>query len=106
MLIQKYGTAYVETDMRAMFNPSRMKIIEKATLKLVEKIKSVCPKCATPGFGIVDRKEGLPCSQCYFPTRSTLSYSYNCQKCNCTKVVEFPNGKLTEDPMYCDICNP
>ena len=26
--------------MRAMFNPSRMKVIEKATLKLVKKIKS------------------------------------------------------------------
>lgn len=105
-LIKNYGTAYIETDMRAMFNPSRMKVIEKATMKLVKKIKSVCPNCKTPGFGIVDRKVGLPCNQCRFPTKSTLSYLYNCQKCNYKKEEEFPNGKQTEDPMYCDICNP
>jgi hypothetical protein len=105
-LIKNYGTAYIETDMRAMFNPSRMKVIEKATLKLVKKIKLVCPNCKTPGFGIVDRKVGLPCNQCRFPTKSTLSYLYNCQKCNYKKEEEFPNGKQTEDPMYCDICNP
>ena len=105
-LITNYGAAYIETDMRAMYNPSRMKVIEKATFKLVDKIKSLCPKCETPGFGIVDRKEGLPCYQCHFPTRSTLSYTYNCLKCSCKKEEKYPNGKQTEDPMYCDICNP
>ena len=104
--ITQYGTAYVETDMRAMYNPTRMKVIEKATVKLVNKIKSLCPKCQTPGFGIVDRKEGLPCEQCHFPTRSTLSYLYCCQKCNFAKEDKYPNGKLFEDPMYCDFCNP
>ena len=105
-LILQYGTAYVETDMRAMYNPTRMKVIEKATVKLVDRIKSICPKCETPGFGIVDRKEGLPCEQCHFPTRSTLSYLYSCQKCNFTKEDKYPNGKQFEDPMYCDFCNP
>lgn len=105
-LITNYGAAYIETDMRAMYNPSRMKVIEKATFKLVDKIKSVCPKCEIPGFGIVDRKEGLPCYQCHFPTRSTLSYTYTCQKCSYKKEEKHPNGKQTEDPMYCDICNP
>jgi hypothetical protein len=105
-LISKYGTAYIETDMRAMYNPTRMKVIEKAAFKLVDKIKSLCPKCETPGFGIMDRKEGLPCQQCHFPTRSTLSYIYSCQKCNYKKEEKYPNGKQTEDPMYCDICNP
>jgi hypothetical protein len=105
-LITNYGSAYIETDMRALYNPSRMKVIEKATFKLVDKIKSLCPKCETPGFGIVDRKEGLPCYQCRFPTRSTLSYTYKCLKCSCKKEEKYPNGKQTEDPMYCDICNP
>jgi hypothetical protein len=105
-LITRYGAAYVETDMRAMYNPSRMKVIKKATRKLVEKIKSLCPKCESPGFGITDRKEGLPCEQCNFPTRSTLSFIYSCQKCDYKKVEQYPNGKQTEDPMYCDICNP
>jgi hypothetical protein len=105
-LITNYGIAYVETDMRAMYNPTRMKVIEKATFKLVDKIKSLCPKCETPGFGIMDRKEGLPCQQCRFPTHSTLSYIYSCQKCNYKKEDKYPNGKQTEDPTYCAICNP
>ena len=105
-LIQKYGTAYVETDMRAMYNPTRMKIIEKATKKLVEKINACCPVCKMPGFGITDAKKGLPCELCNTPTKSTLSYIYSCQKCSFQKEEKYPNGKKTEDPMYCDICNP
>ncbi len=105
-LITNYGTAYIETDMRAMYNPSRMKVIEKAACKLVEKIKSICPECMTPGFGITDRKEGLPCQQCKFPSRSTLSFIYTCQRCTYQKEEKYPNGKQTEDPMYCDFCNP
>ncbi len=104
--LEKYGAAFVETDMRAMYNPSRMKVIEKATQKLIAKINSCCPQCHTPGFGITDRKEGLPCSLCGFKTRSTLSYIYTCQKCSYTKEEMYPNNKKVEDPMYCDICNP
>ncbi|MFN0279436.1 MAG: DUF6671 family protein [Pyrinomonadaceae bacterium] len=104
--IEKYGTAFVETDMRAMYNPSRMKVIEKATEKLIAKIRSCCPQCNTPGFGITDRKEGLPCGLCGFKTRSTLSYVYTCQRCCYPKEEMYPNKKTTEDPMYCDRCNP
>lgn len=100
------GLAYVETDMRAMYNPTRMKVIKKAAQKLADKINSQCPECKTPGFGITDSKQGLPCELCKFPTRSTLSYIYTCQKCNFQKEIKYPNGKTKEDPMYCDICNP
>jgi hypothetical protein len=105
-LISRHGKAYIETDMRAMFNPTRMKVIEKATKKLVEKINSCCPECKTPGFGITKTIPGLPCKLCGFKTRSTFSYIYTCQKCFYTKESLYPNGKLSEDPMYCDICNP
>ncbi len=104
--IEKYGTAFIETDMRAMYNPTRMKVIEKATKKLTDKIKSGCPHCNTPGFGVTDRKEGLPCSLCGFKTRSTLSYIYTCQKCFYTKEEMYPNKITEEDAMYCDRCNP
>ncbi len=105
-LISACGTAYVETDMRAMFNPSRMKVIEQATQKLAAKIKSCCPQCQTPGFGVTDVLPGLPCSLCRTPTRSTLSYVYTCAHCRYTHEEKFPHHKFTEDPMYCDICNP
>ena len=105
-LMNEFGNAYVETDMRAMYNPTRMKVIEQATHKLIQKINSTCDACQTPGFGITAVKEGLPCSLCGRPTASILSYVYECQKCSHTKEVQFPNQKEHEDPMYCDFCNP
>ena len=105
-LIVNYGMAYVETDMRAMCNPTRMTVIEEATRKLVNKINSLCPQCNTPGFGITEAKQGLPCIHCNFPTHSVLSFSYTCKSCLFTKEEMYPNGKTTEDPMYCDVCNP
>ena len=95
-----------ETDMRAMYNPTRMKVIEKAAQKLVVKIKSFCPQCNTPGFGVVNIKPGLPCEWCNSPTNSTKSHLYQCQKCNFELEKLYPNDKKTEDPMYCDRCNP
>lgn len=105
-LINHYETVYIETDMRAMYNPTRRGIIEIAANKLVEKIKSTCPACKTPGFGITGLKEGLPCSACKTPTRSVLSHIYTCQKCNYEQCKDYPYDKTEEDPMYCDQCNP
>lgn len=105
-LYAKYNSVYAETDMRAMYNPTRMSVIEKATQKLVQKIKSTCPQCQMPGFGITDAKKGLKCSLCGSPTNSTLSYIYVCQHCQFTKEEMYPIKQTTEDPMYCDYCNP
>jgi len=101
-----YGTPYIETDMRAMHNPMRLKVIEKATKKLAEKINTLCPECNTPGFAITDAKKGLKCELCNFPTKSVLSYIYECCKCSFKKEDKYPNNKFTEDPTYCDFCNP
>jgi hypothetical protein len=105
-LIEKYAEAYAETDMRAMHNPTRMRVIGKAVEKLISKIKSACPACNMPGFGITDVKKGLPCGLCGSPTRSILSYICACKNCAFVKEELFPNEKLQEDPMYCDRCNP
>ncbi len=101
-----YSKAFIETDMRAMYNPMRMKVIEKATFKLLDKINTVCPECSTPGFGITDSKKGLPCNVCNFPTRSVSSHIFSCKKCSYLKEEKYPNGKFFEDPMHCDVCNP
>jgi hypothetical protein len=96
----------VETDMRAYCNPTRMATIKKAVSKLIGKIESVCPVCNTPGFGVTEVREGLPCSLCHCPTRSIRSHLYCCLRCNHGHEIHFPNGKMEEDPMYCDYCNP
>ena len=106
MLAADNSQVVAETDMRAMYNPTRMKVIEKAAHKLVEKIKSLCPQCHEPGFGVVYIKSGLPCEWCGSPTNSTKSHIYKCQKCNFEQENMFPNNKKTEDPMFCDYCNP
>ena len=104
--IQQNGRVYVETDMRAMLNPTRMGVIKAATKKLIEKIKNLCPICNTPGFGVTSSKEGLPCELCHHPTRSILYYQSTCIKCDYSSKEIYPNGKKFEDPMYCDHCNP
>ena len=63
-LFKNYGTVFAETDMRAMYNPSRMEVINKVFEKLIGKINCKCPICCTIGFDIVSSKPGLPCSQC------------------------------------------
>lgn len=103
---EKYGSCYVETDMRAMNNPSRMKVIEKATIQLIEKIKSCCPECMTPGFGITNVVAGLRCELCNMPTKSTLVHVYECEKCHFKLEKKYLNNKIYEDPTYCDFCNP
>lgn len=101
-----YGSVYAETDMRAHLNPSRMEVIEETTKKLIAKIKTTCPRCQTPGFGIKEATPGLPCENCKAPTKSTLYHVYACQRCSHTHEAYFPNGKQEEDPTYCDRCNP
>lgn len=96
----------VETDMRAMFNPTRMKVIKQAALKLSTKIKTCCPNCSTPGFGAESAVPGLKCSHCSMPTKSIKAYIFSCQKCRYQEEVGLPNRKRAEDPMYCDFCNP
>ncbi|TKB99292.1 DUF6671 family protein [Pedobacter cryotolerans] len=99
-------SAYVETDMRAMFNPTRMRVIETAAQKLADKIKSLCPSCQMPGFAAVEAKQGLPCELCRFPTRSTLAHIYRCAHCHFSLEKKYPHGKENEDPKFCDLCNP
>lgn len=101
-----YGGVFLETDMRAMHNPARMKVIEAATKKLIERIRSVCPSCKWPGFGITARKAGLPCDLCGAPTASILSDVLRCHKCDYVVEHLYPKGKLSEDPTFCDFCNP
>lgn len=104
--LRQEGSCYIETDMRAMMNPTRMKAIEQTTLKLLDKLHSLCPSCEWPGFDIVEAVPGLPCQGCGFPTPSILSHRYECEHCHFQEEKKFPLGKLTEDPMYCNVCNP
>ncbi|MBL6448241.1 hypothetical protein JMN32_18145 [Fulvivirga sp. 29W222] len=104
-LNERYGQAFVETDMRAMYNPMRMDVIAEATEVMLDKAVTACEACNFPGFGISDVKSGLRCRQCNLPTRSIQAYIYSCPKCHFFKELSDPH-KSFEEPMYCDFCNP
>lgn len=97
---------FVETDMRAHRNPTRMKAIEKATENLIQNIASLCPKCRAPGFVVIDFEKGLACSFCNIPTDLPLNDIYHCDACDHReKKVVTKYGKAA-DPQYCGYCNP
>lgn len=98
--------AHIETDMRALYNPSRMQVIQQATQDLINKLKRCCPKCSAPGFEVVEQHRGLPCQWCHLPTKLVRAETYRCQKCNFSQEALFPQGTETADPTYCLHCNP
>ena len=67
--------AFMETDMRAFANPTRMENIRLAAEDLARRLTSLCPECGVPGFSRVELLLGLPCEDCGAPTG-------NCQ-CSC-----------------------
>lgn len=99
-------TAWLETDMRAMHNPTRMKVIRQAAENLVAKVKRGCPNCGRPGFDTVERRSGLPCGLCGQPTSLTYSVINRCQGCGFEQEIKFPDQVTMADPTYCGYCNP
>jgi hypothetical protein len=105
-MLAKFGRVHLETDMRAMYNPTRMQVIAQATQDLVKVARQCCPQCQHPGFTVVRRLQGLPCSWCGLPTELTLADIYQCQKCNFRQEVFFPDDRESADPGRCSYCNP
>ncbi|NJO39371.1 MAG: hypothetical protein HC769_02330 [Cyanobacteria bacterium CRU_2_1] len=104
--LQSAKELIIETDMRALYNPTRMKNIAKATHDLIRKIQQVCPNCDCPGFAEAERRKGLPCMLCHFPTELTLTTIYQCKKCGSRQEKLFPDGQEKADPGQCAFCNP
>ena len=98
------GIVYVENDLRAFANPTRMEHIRLATIDLANKVNSLCPKCKTPGYWIKDIQRGLPCNACGMPTNQEIAKIWGCLKCEHKdtegmKVLQFAN------PSLCEHCN-
>lgn len=99
------GIAFIETDMRAHANPTRMNTIRTAAEELARKLSSSCPACGSPGFWIVERIRGLPCRRCGRPTHETRAELYGCSKCTHQITLEHTD-RAYADPGHCDYCNP
>jgi hypothetical protein len=105
-LLEAYGSLFIETDMRAMNNPTRMSVIVQAAEKLADLMNSLCPHCQTPGFDVGRVVPGLLCMECKLPTESALKYVYICKKCGYEQDSYYPNKQSFEDPRFCNWCNP
>jgi hypothetical protein len=104
-VVAECGAAFVEPDMRAHRNPTRMRAIEHAAQDLVRRFRSQCPACAHRGFDVTERIAGLPCAWCREPTEVIRSEVVRCQVCQYRH--ERPaTDAVTTDPGRCESCNP
>lgn len=99
------GHVYIEVDLRAYANPTRLINIRLAAVDLARRLNSFCPGCHTPGFWIVESVQGLPCKACKAPTRQMQAEIYGCLKCG-HRVVREQTDREYADPGHCDQCNP
>lgn len=98
------GQVWVETDMRAHFNPSRRKSLVTLNKKLIKRLVTPCPACNAPGWGKVDIETGLPCNLCGLPTENVKADIWGCVKCKHKETTPRPEQSI--DPMFCGFCNP
>lgn len=105
-LIDERGSCWVETDMRAMANPTRMAVIAETAERFANELVTTCPACGTCWFRITDALPGLPCGLCAWPTQSTRAHRRTCRACAHSMEVPRTDGKAYEDPGHCDRCNP
>ena len=99
------GRVFLETDVRAHANPTRMDNIRRAADDLARKLCSPCPACGAPGFWIVERVGGLACADCGAPTRETRAEVCGCRQCE-YRLVRERTDRQYADPGRCDNCNP
>lgn len=99
------GWVFVENDLRAFCNPTRMTMIRSAAEDLAARLNSPCPACRTPGFWITGHTPGLPCRLCTAPTRLPKSQTWACLRCAHSE--DHAAGSAVDaDPLRCDHCNP
>lgn len=96
---------FLETDMRAHRNPTRMRNIQLAMEDLMKNITSTCPKCYMFGYVTSEYIPGLPCRLCRQPTDIAKSVLYECIKCG-NKEEKNIEGPQFVEPGQCQYCNP
>ena len=99
------GAVFVESDLRAHRNPTRMENIGAACEDLLARMMRFCPACEAPGFGLSRLESGLPCSWCGTPTNDWKAEEFRCV--SCAHIESHPRQDLAAaDPGHCPRCNP
>lgn len=98
--------AFIQTDMRAHMNPSRMAALSCLAHKLCARLTSLCPGCSSPGFGIVKIEQGLPCAGCGASSLMARHRIFGCAACDYRETRPREDGCTEADPGHCPRCNP
>lgn len=98
------GMPWVETDMRAHMNPTRMQAIGRATLDLARRLRERCPNCRHPGWEWRPRG-GRPCGACGQPTSEQWKLLRECHACGHLEQ-QIVDEDRTASPGRCPSCNP
>lgn len=100
------GKALVETDMRAHMNPTRMGVIKELANSFAMRLSTLCPRCNTPGWGLVGTEKGLECEICKSETEMVKTEIFGCAKCLYNEKQSRQDGLAYANPQYCGWCNP
>lgn len=100
------GRVWLETDMRAHCNPTRMASIRRLGFQLVRRLRRLCPACGAPGWGLQATLPGLPCGSCGTATGLTAQERWGCVACPHTVLQPRRDGLTWADPSQCPWCNP
>lgn len=100
------GLAHIETDMRAHMNPTRLRVLRTLGIKLARRLRSTCPDCECPGFGITGAEGALRCEECGYPSEAPALEIHTCQKCQFRQTHARKDGMTHVEAMYCQRCNP
>ena len=100
------GLALIETDLRAHMNPTRQRVIARLAERLAKRLLQLCPRCSTPGWGIVDSAHGLPCEWCGEATNLVSELIYGCPLCSYQEHAPRPDGLHNAPAAQCPLCNP
>jgi hypothetical protein len=102
-LLASRGAAWIESDMRAHMNPTRMRAIGRAAAELARRWARRCPACGRPGFTVVERERGLSCRDCGAPT-DLVQFERSACPCGYDETAAPPAPHA--EPARCPECNP
>lgn len=97
---------WVETDMRAHLNPTRMSVIGELAQKLASRLATNCPTCHLPGWGMTRVEKGLECDYCGAETELVKYEVFGCVKCDHEEFKPRLDGLTKANPRNCYYCNP
>ena len=98
------GVVFLENDLSAHANPTRMALIACAAEDLSGRLASCCPARSAPGYAVRERIPGLPCADCGAPMRKPRAKVWGCR--NYAWREELRLNREPADPGRCDWCNP